>query len=386
MRKLFITMCEMETVPYLPMGMTTELFGAPLYEHAFRKIKDASNKIGLDVEFVRASSCDVPNTTDKINASFDDIVVFASPLAFLARGKDIEGALDYVIKNDVGYSTVGSLRSLYLAVGQGKMLDGCEISSPAHFLAKMNESGIMTFPAHFSDGEKSAPLTMLDYLKRVEEYRQEFLDYLVMSGVKIDCRDGIIIAPNTEIRVGASILPSTVIGPMTRIKENAIVGPNAQITDSEIGEGCVVNSSIVISSELEHDVKIAPFCTISGESRILSNVTVDSFTKLDSCMINPDVKISTGAHLSECNIGVGCIIGSGVVTVNFEGKKKNNIVKINDSAMIGNNATLVAPVIIGRGAFVGAGSTITDDVPQGALGIAREYQSNHDGWARRRRK
>ena len=386
MRKLFITICAIETVPYLDFGMDNILFGAPLYEHSYRKIKDASNKLGLDVEFVRASNCEIANTKGSINPSFEDIVIFASPMAFLARSKDIEGAIDYVIKSDVGYATVGSLRSLYLAVGQGKMLSGGEIGSPSDFISAMNNSGARSFPAHFADSEKSVPLTKLDYLKKVEEYRQEFLDYLVMSGVEIDLRDGITVSPVSEIRRGVKLSPNVVIDSLTKISENTVIGPFSYIKGSEIGENCVIESSRIVNSTLEHDIKVGAYCNILDGNHILSNAKIGAYTQLENTCVGIDSSIGTHVCLDNCNIGTGSIIGSGVISVSFDKNKKDRAIKIADNTTIGNGATLIAPLSIGRGAYVGAGSTITDDVPAGALGIAREYQSNHHGWAKRKSK
>lgn len=386
MRKLFITICAIEAVPYLELGMDTLLFGAPLYEHSFRKIKDASNKLGLEVEFVRASNCEIANTKSRINASFEDIVIFASPLAFLAKSKDIEGAIDYVIKSDVGYATVGSLRSLYMAVGQGKMLTGCEVGSASDFVSAMSNSGARAFPAHFSDAEKSVPLTKLDYLKKVEEYRQEFLDYLVMSGVEIDLRDGICVSPVTEIHRGVKLSCNVVIDSFTKIAENTRISPFSYIKNSEIGESCNIEGARIIGSVLEHDVKIGAYCVLNEGNHILSNARVGSHTQLENTTVGIDSVVGSHVCLDNCSIGTGCIIGNGVISVSFEKSKKDNLVKIGDNSVIGNGATLVSPLNIGRGAFVGAGSTITDNVPSGALGIAREYQSNHNGWAKRRGK
>ena len=386
MRKLFITICAIEAVPYLDFGMDTVLFGAPLYEHSYRKIKDAANKLGLDVEFVRASNCEIANTKSRINPSFEDIVIFASPMTFLARAKDIEGAIDYVIKSDVGYATVGSLRSLYMAVGQGKMLSGGEVGSASDFVSAMNNSGAISFPAHFADGEKSVPLTKLDYLKKVEEYRQEFLDYLVMSGVEIDLRDGITVSPITEIHRGVKLSPSVVIDSLTKILENTVIGPFSYISNSEIGENCVIESSRIVGSTLEHDIKVSAYCNLLEGNHILSNTKIGSYTQLENTVVGIDTSIGSHVCLSSCTVGTGCVVGNGVISVSFEKSKKEGLVKIGDNAIIGNGATLISPLSIGRGSFVGAGSTITDDVPTGALGIAREYQSNHSGWAKRKSK
>ncbi|MBQ8839904.1 MAG: hypothetical protein IJ004_01055 [Clostridia bacterium] len=384
MKKLYMVVCDLDPVAYLPDGRDTKVFDSPIYEHTFRKIKDASNKLGLDVEFVRASTCDIENTKSRISPDFDDIVVFASPLAFLAKGTDVEGALDYVLKSDVGYATVGSLRSLYLAVGQGRMLTDGEITSCAGFVASINANGTKVYSAHFADSEKSVPISKLDFYKKIDTYRHEMLDYLVLSGVDIESRDGIIVSPVTEIHRGVKLLTGSVIKDGTKILDNAIIGPHSYISASEIGEESKIIQSRIEGSIVEHGAVVGPFSTLAEGCHILTESVVGSYCELRGTMVSTGSVISSHCVLSYTDVEQRCLIGSGVVTVDFENKKKQNRVRISTGTVIGSNSTLISPITIGMNAFVAAGSTITDDVPQGALGIAREYQTNHDGWARRR--
>ncbi|MBQ7761416.1 MAG: hypothetical protein IJ400_05100 [Clostridia bacterium] len=382
-KKLYMVICDLDPVAYLPEGKKTLVFGSPIYEHTYRKIKDASNKLGLDVEFVRASACDIPNTKTRISPAFDDIVVFASPLGFLASNKDIEGAIDYVVKSDVGYATVGSLRSLYLSVGQGKMLTDGEITSCAGLVASINASGSKTFPSHFADSEKSVPASKLDFYKKIDTYRHEMLDYLVMSGVEIESREGVFVSPVTEIHRGVKLLTGSIIKDGSKIGEGAVIGPSSYIECSEIGEGAHVVQSRIINSSIEHNAKVGPYSSLNDKCHILTEAIVGSFCELRGTTVSTGSIVSSHCVLSYTDIDQKCLIGSGVVTVDFESKSKSNRVKIGMGTVIGSNSTLISPINIGMNAFIGAGSTITDDVPHGALGIAREYQSNHDGWAKR---
>lgn len=385
-KKLYMVICDLDPVAYLPDGKKTLVFNSPIYEHTYRKIKDATNKLALDVEFVRASACEIPNTRTSINPAFDDIVVFASPLAFLANNKDVEGAIDYVVKCDVGYATVGSLRSLYLAVGQGKMLTEGEITSCAGFVARMNESGAKTYPSHFADGEKSVPATKLEFYKKLDTYRHQMLDYLITSGVEIESRDSIVVSPVTEIHQGVKLLTGSIIKDGTKIGEGAIIGPDTIIEGSEIGEGSRVVQSTVVNSIIERNAKIGPYSHLTDKCHVLTEAIVGSFCELRGTTIDTGAIISSHCVLSYTDVERRCLIGSGVVTVDFEGKSRDRRVKIGMGAVVGSNATLISPVNIGMNSFIGAGSTITDDVPSGALGIAREFQSNHDGWASRSKK
>lgn len=384
MKHFFIVLCNDEP-GFFASGVSEELFFAPLYEHTYRKFMDASNKLGLDVKFVRASTFELNGATNEISPDLDDIVVFSSPLAFLAKGEEIEKAISYVSKTDLGYATIGSLRDLYAVCGTGKMIGRGDVGSPADFIAHIGDCGAKCKCASFLETEAATPLDRADYFRKIARYREELLDYLVMSGVDIELRDGIIISPNTEIRKGVTILPGTQIRPWSRIHENCVIGPNSIISNSEIGSECVVNSTQIYDSTLESNVKIGPFCHVRPNSHLLSGVKVGDFVEIKNSTLGNDTHASHLTYIGDSDVGARVNLGCGVVTVNYDGKNKNRC-KIADDAFIGCNTNLVAPVSIGKGAYTAAGSTITDNVPAGALAIAREYQSNHEGWAKRKRK
>ena len=385
MRKLFITVCELDEISYLPKGAGTKLFGAPLYEHAYRKVKDASNKLGLEVEFVRAATFTVRGATNEFNPDFDDIVAVISPLAFLAHARCIEDALNFVVKNDPAYATVGHLRSPFAVFGLGKMVSGAAIGSCQDFIHHISECGAIYKNVALADGEKSVPVSRIEYLKRANAYREEFLDYLVMTGVDIEIRDGIVIAPNTEIRRGTVLKKGVQIGEWTRIKENCEIGPYAIIEASEICAGASVQNSIIKNSVLEENVSVGAFSIIDNETRIFSEAVIGNNVELHDAVIGQGTKIGSGAYIVNSDIGNKAEIGAGVITVNHSGSRERRC-KIGDNAIVACGANLIAPVIIGLGAHVAAGSTITDDVPAGALGVSRAYQINREGYARKQKK
>lgn len=384
MKQLFTVICN-DNSGFFTGGVSEELFFAPLYEHTYRKFMDAANKLDMDVKFVRASTFEINGAINEIAPNLDDIVIFASPCAFLAKSKDVEAALSYVYDADLGYATIGSMRNLYAVIGTGKMIGEGDVSSPADFIAHIGDCGAKCECWSFLDGETAIPSDRMEYYRRVARYREEFLDYLVMSGVNIELRDGIIISPNSEIRKGVTVLPGTEIRPWCRIHENCIIGPNSVISNSEIGAECVVNSTQIYDSVLESNVKIGPFCHVRPNSHLLSGVKVGDFVEIKNSTIGNETHASHLTYIGDSDVGARVNFGCGVVTVNYDGSSKHRC-KIADDAFIGCNTNLIAPVTIGKGAFTAAGSTITDDVPAGALAIAREYQSNHEGWAIRRKR
>ena len=384
MRKLIITVCELEEVSYLPKGAKTELFSAPLYEHAYRKIKDAANKLDLEVEFVRASTFEAKGTTNEFDPDFEDVVAVVSPLVFLAHARCIEDAISFVLKNDPAYATVGSIRNPFAVIGLGKMISGASISSCHDYIQQISDCGAVYKNITLAEGEKATPVSRIDYFKKIESYQQELFDYLVMTGVEFESRDGVIIAPNTEIRRGTIIKKGTQIGPWTKIMEKAIIGPDTVIQGSEVGAESVVTASHLIDSDLEDNVSVGPYCVISNGSRVFAGCKIDSHTTISNSIIGMESKIDSHVHVSDTETGSRATIGAGTISVNHASTARR--CKLGDDVTIGAGSTLVAPVTIGSNAFVAAGSTITDDVPPHALAVAREYQTIRENWAKKRKK
>ncbi len=304
-RKLFITVCELDEVSYLPKGAFTELYSAPLYEHAYRKIKDAANKLDLDVEFVRAATFPAKGATNEFNPDFEDIVAVVSPLVFLAHARCVEDAINFVIKNDPAYATIGSIRNPFAVIGLGKMVSGAGIGSCHDFIQQIEDCGAVYKNIALAEGEKASPVSRIEYFKRAEAYMQELLDYLVMTGVDIESRDGVIVSPNTEIRRGVLIKAGTQIGPWSVVKENTRLGPNAVIIESEIGTDCVVDSSQILQSDLEDNVKIAPYTVIKNGTRIFAGSEIGSHTTISSSVIGMDSRVDSHVHISDTETEVG---------------------------------------------------------------------------------
>ena len=144
-------------------------------------------------------------------------------------------------------------------------------------------------------------------------------------------------------------------------------------------------SSKIESSIIEKQAYVEDYCVIKDGTHMISGSRVCSHCEISNTTLNADSRIGSHSHIWDTQIGARAIVGSGVVTINYEANRKQSKCVIGDDAIVGCNSCLVLPVDIGIGAFVAAGSTITDNIPPEALGIAREYQSNINGWAKRRK-
>ena len=385
MRKVFVTLCPQDTPSFLPDGIFTLLYRAPLYEHAYKKIENAIKALGLDYEVIRASGMKLPGTVDEIKAGLEDIVIFASPYVFLAKNADVEGAINYITKTDLGYSTVGTERSLYMTVGISKMISKSAVGTPTEFITAITDGGARCAHANFAESEASLPKSKIDYHRKTEEYRREYIEYLIRFGVDIEATDGIIVSPYATVEPEAKIDTGCHIFGESHIGRGAKIGPNAIIVNSSIGESTVVGSSRIEDSTIEKNVVIENNCVIKEKCHIISDCRVGNFCEIVTTTLLNGCVVSSHSHIWDASVGARVVIGSGVTTINYETNRKQSRCVIGDDVIVGCGSNLVLPVEIGANAFVAAGSTITDDVPTGALGIARQYQTNRTGWAIRRK-
>ena len=217
-------------------------------------------------------------------------------------------------------------------------------------------------------------------LMELNEYakRQEIEKHL-SAGVDIPFSDGVIIEPSVEIGMDTIILPNTMLKGNTKIGKGCVIGPNTIIENSTIGDNAKLNNVQCYQSKVLDGVDIGPFVHIRPNSVIGEKVHLGNFVEVKNSNIDTGTKVSHLTYVGDSDVGKRVNFGCGTVTVNYTGKAKFRTT-IGDDVFIGCNTNLVAPVKIGDGAYTAAGSTITEDVPEDSLGIARARQVNKIGW------
>jgi acetyltransferase-like isoleucine patch superfamily enzyme len=384
MYRIHVVICRGEENSFLDCKKEL-LFFSPLYQHTFRKFEDAAFNLKLDCQIYHAAAFDLDGLSQDVDADVDDIIIFTTPLAFWVPTAEVEKALTYVMESDLGYATLGSMRNLYATIGSGKMLtDNLTLNSPYDFIQSIGLCGAKCEQKGFCENERGVCESYDIYLDRVEKYKREYFTNLRRRGIKIENPDSVVISPDTQIGRDTVILPNTQICAGAKIGTHCVIGPSSVVSGGFIGNDSVINASQVYGSAIEDEANIGPYCHIEA-TQALHGITVKGYCEVVRSEIGAFTEINTHSMLANCKTGPRVKIGSHVTCANFDGRKDNSV-KISDDAFIGAGSTLVAPLNIGQGAFIAAGSTITDNVPAGALGIAREYQSNHEGWARRKNK
>lgn len=190
------------------------------------------------------------------------------------------------------------------------------------------------------------------------------------------------IAPTVHIASDVVIEPGTKILGHAVIETDSVIGPNSEVVDSHIGESSTVSHSVVHESKVGKRVNIGPFAHVRPASDIRDDVKVGNFVEVKKSLIDDGTKVSHLSYIGDAEIGKNVNVGCGSITVNYDGEKKFKTI-IEDDVFVGCNTNLIAPVTVGRGALVAAGSTITKDVPEISLSIARAKQVNKEGYAKK---
>ncbi len=202
------------------------------------------------------------------------------------------------------------------------------------------------------------------------------------NGVTIIDPANTYIDASVEIGCDTIVYPGSVIEGKTVIGEDCKIGPNARITNMIIGDGVKFQASTGMDSKVGNRTTVGPYAYIRPNSNIGEDVKVGDFVEIKNSNVGNGTKISHLTYVGDSDCGERINFGCGTVTVNYDGKKKFRTV-IEDDVFIGCNANLVAPVTLKKGSYVAAGSTITKDVPEDVLAVARARQQIIEGWTKK---
>ena len=203
---------------------------------------------------------------------------------------------------------------------------------------------------------------------------------LMRSGVEIWDPEHTYVTPGVELGEGCVLLPGTLLQGRTQIGRGCILGPNTRIIDSSLGDGCTVEQSRVEGARLAGSLRVGPFANLRPGTVMETGTKAGAFVELKNTNLGVAAQVPHLSYLGDAAVGAGVNVGCGTVTANFDRVEKHFTV-VEDGAFLGCNSTLVAPVNVGSGAYVAAGSVITEDVPPQALAISRAREQIKKEWA-----
>ena len=298
---------------------------------------------------------------------------------FLSTAEDTERDV-LVVTGPVIYVPLqrraGSERANACMIDRLALMGALDETAPiGHFLRRAGE------PTTCEDGffDLSAP----EDLPRISKLliRNRLLT-LIRAGVEIWDTDNCYVTPEVTVGEGAILLPGTVLQGRTVIGEACVLGPNTRIINSTLGRRCTVEQSRVEGARLGDELQVGPFANLRPGTVMEARSKAGAFVELKNVSVGADAKVPHLSYLGDAALGAGSNVGCGTVTANFDRAEKHYTV-VEEGAFLGCNSTLVAPVNVGRGAYVAAGSVVTEDVPPQALAISRPKAQIKKDWAQK---
>lgn len=266
---------------------------------------------------------------------------------------------------------------------------GCDNAQGEYYLPDvlsiLRERGEKIWAVAADDYEETLGVNSRLHLAQAEKIlrRRKNIE-LMESGVTLMDPDSTFVDSNVIVGRDTVIYPFTWLEGKTVVGEGCALGPSSRFTDAKIGNSVTAHFVYAHECEIESGATMGPYVHIRPDSHISNDVKIGNFVEVKNSKIGAGSKLPHLQYIGDCDMGAGVNMGCGTITVNYDGKQKFRT-KIGDNAFVGCNSNLVAPVAVGDGAYVAAGSTITKDVPPEELAVARARQKNIPNWPDKRK-
>jgi bifunctional UDP-N-acetylglucosamine pyrophosphorylase/glucosamine-1-phosphate N-acetyltransferase len=222
--------------------------------------------------------------------------------------------------------------------------------------------------------------TRVDLAVAYDVLRQEKLNSLMLSGVTVIDPRTTHVDQTVEVGKDTVLYPNCFLLGKTRVGQRCVIEPNAKISDSVLGNDVkLLPSCVITESTIEDGVTIGPFAHLRPLNEIKANAKIGNFVEVKKSVVGRGSKVNHLTYIGDAIVGEKVNVGAGTITCNYDGFEKHQTV-IGDGVFVGSNVELVAPVKVGKNSSIGAGTTVTKDVPEGALAISRARQKNIAGW------
>jgi bifunctional UDP-N-acetylglucosamine pyrophosphorylase/glucosamine-1-phosphate N-acetyltransferase len=320
--------------------------------HGYGRIVRRNNTEVASIVEHRDATADVL----KIREINSGIYIFNAPALFqsLTKIRTDNAQREYYLPDVIG-----------ILVGQKQKVGGFKIDAPSDVL------GINT----------RQELAAVDRVMRARK-----CESLMTDGVTILDPNTTYIDADVVIGADSIIYPSVQIYGKTVIAEDTTIHSFSRVSNSKIGaRSIVLEGSIIVDSAVGDDVSIGPYAHLRFGNTVANTAKIGNFVELKKTVVGAGSKSMHLAYLGDATIGKNVNIGAGVITCNYDGVHKHPTI-VEDGAFVGTDSQLIAPVHIGKDAYVAAGSSVTEDVPAESLAIARGRQVNKEGWVKARKK
>ncbi len=212
--------------------------------------------------------------------------------------------------------------------------------------------------------------------------REQIINNHLDNGIEFTCTDGVTISNSVKIGAGTVIHAGVILKGSTEIGNGCEIGPNTYLSDTKVGRDTKLNNVVANQSVIGNSVTIGPWVQLRPNSNIGNGVKIGDFVEVKNSNIGEGTAVAHLTYVGDSDVGENVNLGCGVTTANYNGDKKFRTI-IGDNSFIGCNTNLIAPVKVGNNAYTAAGSTVTKDIPDGALLIERGQGVIKEGYAER---
>jgi bifunctional UDP-N-acetylglucosamine pyrophosphorylase/glucosamine-1-phosphate N-acetyltransferase len=216
------------------------------------------------------------------------------------------------------------------------------------------------------------------------QLNERLLEQHMRAGVSVIDPQTTWVDADVTLEPDAVLHQNTQLHGRTHVAADAEVGPNATLTDTTVGTAASVRNAVCDSAEIGPEVNVGPFAYLRPGTKLARGAKAGTYVEMKNAVVGEGAKVPHLTYVGDADIGPGANIGAGTIFANYDGMAKHHT-DVGTSAFVGSNSVLVAPVSVGDGAYTAAGSTVTNDVPPGAIGVARGKQRNVEGWVERKR-
>jgi serine acetyltransferase len=362
-----------------------DLLGMPVW----RRTLAAARGLGASKTFwVRQNGTSAPDEVDavdprELSSLSDTILVLSAELPCLTPAS-LRSLLKNGLSRPHALSAPGSGRARAVAARASDWKKALAGSSSPRASDALERLAPRALPPR-DENELLLVDTTDSWAKAVSVLRTRKIDDLLRRGVQILVPGSIFVEPEVRVEKGAKIFPWVHLQGTTVIGRDASIGSFSHIVDSSVGAGAaVLDHCFIRSSRIGKNAQIGPFAHLRPDSDVGAGAKVGNFVELKKTRLGAGAKAPHLSYLGDATIGKRANVGAGTITCNYDGVQKHQTI-VGDGAFIGSDVQLVAPVRVGRGAYVAAGSCIVEDVPPNALALARSRQVIKPGWATSRR-
>ena len=301
----------------------------------------------------------------------------------LVEPEDLEDLLDFHIKEDNDISYVDNISNCGVCFFKASALYETAVKSGLDSISNLVAESVKSLKSNrFIAANTFTRVNNAARFHRVSEalklhlnltYEENGVQFIDIGRCNIDF--------GVEIGKGCVIYPNVIIEGNSIIGENNVIGPGCHFKSMKIGNSNNMSNTVAYNSEVGSNTETGPFAYIRPGCKIGSNCKVGDFVEVKNSVMGDGSKASHLTYIGDADIGSNVNLGCGTVVVNYDGKNKFRTV-VEDDCFVGCNTNLISPVTVKKGAFIAAGSTITEDVPEDHLAIARSRQINKAGWER----